>query len=69
MLCERNLNSLPKDKILDLFKLEAMADVNMNVALKSKFVYKEEEKTLWEKEKNAGNQRLSPFPTMLSTPF
>ena len=63
-----SFNSLPNDKILDLSKLKAFADNNLNVYQKLKFA-------LGKNRKHFGKRRKCwlpayfPFPTMFSEGF
>ena len=54
------VNSLPKEKILDLSKLKTFADDNLNVYQKLKFALGRVENIVG-KEENAGYQRFLPF--------
>ena len=45
-----SFDSLPNDKIVDLYKFKTFADDNLSVAKMAKFVFDRVE-TLWEKEK------------------
>ena len=55
------LNSLPNDKILDWSKLKALADDNINLAEKLKFVLERVE-NIAGKGENAGYQHFLLFP-------
>ena len=55
------LNSLPNNKILDLSKLEAFADDNLNVYQKLKFALGRVENIVGKGE-NAGFQHFLLFP-------
>ena len=52
-----NFNPLPNDKFLDLTKLKAFADNNLNVANMMNFLYDRAENTV-EKGENAGYQHF-----------
>ena len=55
------LNSLPNDELLDLSKLKAFADDNLNVYQKLKFASGRVENIVGKGE-NAGYQHFLPFP-------
>ena len=55
------VNSLPNDKILDWSKLKALADDNINLAEKLKFVLERVE-NIAGKGENAGYQHFLLFP-------
>ena len=55
------INSLPNDKILDWSKLQALADDNINLAEKLKFVLERVE-NIAGKGENAGYQHFLLFP-------
>ena len=55
------LNSLPNDEFLDLSKLKAFADDNLNVYQKLKFALGRVENIVGKGE-NAGYQHFLPFP-------
>ena len=61
MSAKKNVNSLPKDKILDLSKLKEFADDNLNVYQKLKFALGSVENIV-EKEETAGCQLCLLFP-------
>ena len=56
-----SFNSLPNDKILDWSKLKALADDNINLAEKLKFVLERVENIVGKGE-NAGYQHFLLFP-------
>ena len=56
-----SINPLPNDKILDLSKLKAFADNNLNVNQKLKFASGRAEKIVGKGE-NAGYQHFLLFP-------
>ena len=60
-----SLNSLPNNKILDLSKLEAFENDNLNVYQKLKFALGRVENILGKGE-NAGYQHFLLFPKMFS---
>ena len=55
------LNFLPNDKILDGYKLKALADDNYNVAQRMEFTLDGVENIVGKRE-NAGYQHLLIFP-------
>ena len=55
------LNSLPNDKFLDVIKLKAFADDELNVAKTTIFLFDRAENTVG-KEENAGYQHFLLFP-------
>ena len=61
ILCLIALNPVPNDKILDLSKLKAFADNNLNVNKKFKFALGRAEKIVGKGE-NAGYQHFLLFP-------
>ena len=60
-------NPVPNDKMLDLFKLEALADDKINVTEKLKYVIGMVE-TLWEKEKMLITSIFFFFPHWFQKP-
>ena len=50
-VCHKSLNSLSNDNILDVTKLKALTDGNLNVATIMIFLFDRLEKTLWENDK------------------
>ena len=62
------MNSLPYDKFSNLSKLKALADNNVNVREKLKFVLGSMENIVGKGE-NAGYQHFPPFPTVFSKIF
>ena len=61
MLCFATFNSLPKDRILDLSKLKALADDILNVNQKFRFALERKENIVGKRE-NAGYQHFLLFP-------
>ena len=60
-MVKNQFNSLPNNKILDLSKLKAFADNNLNVYQKLKFAFERVENIVGKGE-NAGYQHFLLFP-------
>ena len=67
-IIDETFNSLSNDKILDLSKLKAFADENLDVNEKLKFALERVENIVGKGE-NAGYQHFLLFPTMFSKGF
>ena len=65
---EQVVNSLPKDKILDVTKLKAFADDKLNIAKMTISLLDRIENTVGKGE-NAGCQHFLLFPTVFSIVF
>ena len=65
---KRQLNSVPNDKILDLYKLKAFADNYLNVNQKLKFALRSLENIVGKGE-NAGYQHFLLFPQCFQKAF
>ena len=59
------IDSVPNDKILDLFKLRDIADDKINVTQNLNFTLRKS-RNIVRKGENAGNQHCLLFPTMFS---
>ena len=66
--CGRHFNPLPNNKILDVSKLKAFADNNLNVNRKLKFAFGRVENIVGKGE-NAGYQHFLLFPQCFQKAF
>ena len=62
------VNSLPNNKILDLFKFKAFFRQQNNCNFNTEILFRDGKKTFWEKEKMLVTS-ISPFPTLFSKGF